>query len=204
MHIDNQPALSSWDEAEDEWQSTPNDDGIMLPQPLSNFEKLVGTCGRAFACTCGTGGGFLAAHAGCVASPIIAFTTAAGGPMLPFLSIAASMTITAIGTGAWALLRWKHAGRLEKGLTFGGAFAGVAMGITMNLTDTDHQQKMQYALDWAQSQTGEERQDFWASAQAQGISILDYIMQICGSPVTSIYPQENKPAQTPPALTPEP
>lgn len=198
MQTDSKAASFDWDEAGTEWQSAPDDTGIMLPQPETNFEKLLSTCGRGLACTCGAGGGFLAAHAGCIASPVLAFTTAAGGPMLPFLSVAASLGITAVGTGAWALLRWKHAGKLEKGLTLGGAFAGVAMGLTMNLTDLDHQQKMQYALDWAQSQTTEERQDFWTSAQMQGISIVDYIMQICGAPFTS-----GDPAQSPPALTPE-
>lgn len=197
MQTDKDAAPFQWDEAEAAWQSSPGDAALSLPQPETDFEKLINTCGRAFACTCGTGGGFLAAHAGCIASPVIAFATAAGGPMLPYLSVAASAGITAIGVGGWALLRWKHAGGLEKGLTLGGAFAGVAMGLAMNFADVDHQQKMQASLDWAYSQTDEMRQDFWSNAQMQGVSLIDYLMQICGLPGTADTANSPDPTLTP-------
>jgi hypothetical protein len=180
MQTDKDAAPFQWDEAEAGWQTRPVDVAISLPQPETDFEKLAKTCGRVFACTCGTGGGFLAAHAGCIASPLIAFATASAGSSLPFISAAASVGLTSVGVGGWALVRWKRAGNLEKGLTLTSAFAGVAMGLAINFADVGHQQKMQSALDWSITQSKEVRQDFWVNAQMQGVSLIDYIMQICG------------------------
>lgn len=180
MQTDNQSTSFNWNDAGDEWQSTPNENSISLTQPRVNTAKMT-----ALAAVTAAGGGFLAAHAGCIAAPFIVVATSTGGAALPGIGLAASLGLTTVQLGAWALLRWKKAMKPEKVLTIAGAFTGAAMAAYLHLGDSDHLAKMQNALDWVSQKTAEQQAEFMQNAEYTGQSFMDYIMQICGMPGTT-------------------
>jgi hypothetical protein len=176
----------NWDEAGEEWQTTPSDNPVILPAVPSNLEKLKGACGRAFACTCGTGGGFLVSHIGCLVSPTLSFMGAATGASLSAVSMGVSAGLTGLGLGFWYVYRGHKAQKLEKVLTAGGAAAGMALALTMHLSGIfGHNHNLDEALEWYRNLPETTQTEMQEGAIARGVALQDYVLDICGSFGTS-------------------
>lgn len=214
MQTDNESASFNWDEAGTEWQSTPDNLGVVLKQPKTNYEKLAETCGRAFACTCGAGGGFLASHFGCMVSPAVAIATGSSGAALPILSSLTSLgatvltvVTTSVGMGIWhrswkkkklelannpnpeMVRRLERSLELNKTLTLAGAIGGMVLTLGFNLlADPEKEQAMQTRL------------DIYSLQQANGMNIgsenkspfeiLEDLLQVCGIIAQDVPDQE--------------
>jgi hypothetical protein len=193
MSLDQDLSQLKWDDAGDEWQAKPAAAQIDLPPQQTSFEKLKGTCGRAFACTCGTGGGFLVSHIGCVVSPTLAFMGVAGGASMSVVSLAASAVLTAGGLGFWYVMRGMTASKMEKTLTVAGALTGAVMAASLHLGGVigGHNHNLDEALDWYRSLDETRQTEIQETAERFGMPLNDYVLQICGplvSPVESSAP----------------
>jgi hypothetical protein len=84
----------------------------------------------AFASAGGAGAlGFLAAHAGCIATPVVAATlglTTGLTAGMSVLAFAFSAAVTGGGVYVWHRLRGQKAGTLEKTIVIGSSISGLA------------------------------------------------------------------------------
>lgn len=175
-------ASLSWDKVGVEWQAKPADYQIDLPENPIDFDSLTGKCGKSvFACVCGTGGGFLASHIGCIVSPALAFMGAASGASVSLVSVAASTALTGIGMSIWYKTRGSVAGKLERNITIGGACAGAFLAAGMHLTGLlGHDHNMDEALGWYRAQPETMQAEIRQNARLTKMSLNDYVLQICG------------------------
>lgn len=171
---------ASWDDLTDEgWQTKPSDEISFKIEPQTS--TLIGKCGNAFACVCGTGGGFALAHAGCAASYTLTFSGIGLATTFSASSVAlaTSLTATATGIGFWHFLRGKIAGPWERRLTIGGALAGAAMSLSLHFGGaTGHLQSAEQSLEYYRSKTPEEQSELRQVAGPQ--SFMEFLMSICG------------------------
>ncbi len=101
-----------------------------------------GSLVAAFAGAGGAGAlGFLAAHAGCIATPVVAATlglTTGLTAGMSVLAFAFSTAVTGGGVYVWHRLRGQKAGTLEKTIVIGSAISGLAFAGAMHLTPKAH------------------------------------------------------------------
>lgn len=99
-------------------------------KPKSKLRQMFAKCA---ACACGTGGGMLAGHAGCIITPVViaaaGLTTATAG--MSVIALAFGAAATAGGLYAWHKLRGPKAGKWEKRTVIGGAIAGLFLSAAM-------------------------------------------------------------------------
>jgi len=170
---------ASWDDLDDpDWTaSTAGAPSFTIEPQKTSF---VGKCGNAFACVCGTGGGFALSHAGCAASYILTFSGVGLATTFSASSIAlaTSLTLTGAGVGVWHMMRGKTAGIWERRLTLGGAVAGAALSLSLHFSGaTGHIHAAEQSLEYYRAQSPEEQNKIQEIAENQ--SIFDILKDLC-------------------------
>jgi hypothetical protein len=119
-------------------------------KPKSKLRAMFSKCAA-----CGTGGGLLAGHAGCIITPVVVaavgVTTATAG--MSVIALAFGAATTAGGLYAWHKLRGPKAGKWEKRTVIGGAIAGLFLSAAMQLGGMHHQHHAPEAAPQKQEQT---------------------------------------------------
>lgn len=169
-----------WDFVDDQdWKAALVSDPVVIPNKRT---WLRGQCGRIFACACGTGGGFLLAHAGCIASYALTFSSVglATGLSASGAALGLSMGSAAAGVGVWYAARGRIAGPWEKRLTLGGAAIGAAMSLSMHFSGAGHHSiaDADKALNYYHSMPPESQEQM--RNLPPGFGLYELLSSICG------------------------